>query len=397
MAEKRLFKELKLLIKNHPLLSHPQIVELAPENEENSIFKWHAVIAKPTKEDNPYYYNGQWSLDIVADQSYPLKPPKVKFAKLTPINHPNVDINTGEICLDILKSESWSPAWNLEHIVLAILMLIDTPEPDSPFNVDLANLYRSDKDAFESVVQYTIWKHGTLYDGEREASGVKAWAIMAYDISSEEEDIEDDSVEQQDSEEDRVEDREEDREQEREEDKEQEREEDSAEEINSEVQGVASSADGAAGEQLSNSLGSLKIDVDSANDLTRGELPVLASEHVRAAASPSQVEIVQNVGEEVKREFMEKATEVEANSPTLTGASSSLLHAAHESVKKAVSRQVDEICHSQPRHLLPPNRNEINTEKEKGVEEVKERFLRHIDEQVNQVRRFQECQRAVVQ
>lgn len=188
MAEKRLFKELKLLVRNHPLASNNQIVKLAPLDEESSIFEWQAVIAKPKKDDNPYYYNGEWTLDIVADSTYPLKPPKIKFSNKTPINHPNVNIDTGEICLDILKSESWSPAWNLEHLVLAILMLIDNPEPDSPLNVDLANLFRSDKEAFESVVQYTIWKKNTFYEGQREVSGVKSWAILAYQYSSEEED-----------------------------------------------------------------------------------------------------------------------------------------------------------------------------------------------------------------
>lgn len=188
MAEKRLFKELKLLVRNHPLASNNQIVKLAPLDEESSIFEWQAVIAKPKKDDNPYYYNGEWTLDIVADSAYPLKPPKIKFSNKTPINHPNVNIDTGEICLDILKSESWSPAWNLEHLVLAILMLIDNPEPDSPLNVDLANLFRSDKEAFESVVQYTIWKKNTFYEGQREVSGVKSWAILAYQYSSEEED-----------------------------------------------------------------------------------------------------------------------------------------------------------------------------------------------------------------
>lgn len=188
MAEKRLFKEFKLLVRNHPLASNNQIVKLAPLDEESSIFEWQAVIAKPNKDDNPYYYNGEWTLDIVADSTYPLKPPTIKFSKKTPINHPNVNIDTGEICLDILKSESWSPAWNLEHLVLAILMLIDNPEPDSPLNVDLANLFRSDKEAFESVVQYTIWKKNTFYEGQREVSGVKTWAILAYQYSSEEED-----------------------------------------------------------------------------------------------------------------------------------------------------------------------------------------------------------------
>lgn len=381
MAEKRLFKELKQLVKNHPLQTHSQIVELSPENEETSIFEWKAVIAKPTRDDSPYYYNGQWTLDIVADLSYPIKPPKVKFNKETPINHPNVDLKTGEICLDILKDESWSPAWNLEYILVAILMLIDTPEPDSPFNVDLANLFRSDKDAFESVVQYTIWKYGTFYEGDKEKSGVKTWSILAYDISSEEEDNEE--------------------EEEDEEEKEDEVEDESLEKSSEFVFHIPHSHEETeyANETNDGPVNTTResetfqsVSTSSTNSQSGS---ISAPVRPPTSTTASQTRIIQDVGEEVKREFIQKATEVDAMSPNLTGSSS--LNAAHESVAKAVSRQVEEICHSPPNSEVEPRHRNSETEKETSVEEVKERFLRNIDEQVNQVRKFQECQRAVVQ
>lgn len=188
MAEKRLFKELKQLRKTPASVTNPQIVDLSPVDEEGSIMDWTAVIAKPNRNDSPYYYNGQWTLEISAGASYPIQPPTIKFSRRTPINHPNINVQTGEICLDILKSELWSPAWNLEHLVGAVLLLLDDPEPDSPLNVDLANLFRSDKAAFELLVQYTMWQHSTFYDGAKELSGVKTLEILAYDVSSEEED-----------------------------------------------------------------------------------------------------------------------------------------------------------------------------------------------------------------
>lgn len=173
MAEKRLLTEFKKLVQNPPRLSNSQILSLEPVDAEKSIFSWVAEIAKPSVKDNSYYYNGKWTLDITADSTYPFRPPTIRFNKKTPINHPNVNLKTGEICLDILKDDSWSPAWNLESLVGAILMLIDEPEPDSPLNVDLANLFRFDKEAFESMVQYTMWKHGTLCDGPSDPLGAK--------------------------------------------------------------------------------------------------------------------------------------------------------------------------------------------------------------------------------
>lgn len=170
MAEKRLFKELNQLAKNPPHTSNPQILSLGPADPDD-IFYWHAEIAKPSKADSPYYYSGRWRLNIKPGHTYPSTPPAVSFDRSTPINHPNVNIETGEICLDILKSEHWSPAWNLNYLVVAVLLLIDDPEPDSPLNIDSANLFRHDKVAFESVVQYHLWKHGSMEP--RPDNGVK--------------------------------------------------------------------------------------------------------------------------------------------------------------------------------------------------------------------------------
>lgn len=188
MSEKRLLLELKLITKTPPHTQNPQILRLYPTDPDDSLYKWTAIIAKPTKTDSPFYYNGQWKLDIEADSTYPIKPPKIQFSITTPINHPNINIDSGEICLDILRSDGWTPAWNLQSLVGAILMLLDDPEPDSPLNVDLANLYRHDPLAFESVAQYTIWKNLTLYEGEKDPSGVRSTLILAYECSHEEED-----------------------------------------------------------------------------------------------------------------------------------------------------------------------------------------------------------------
>lgn len=171
MAEKRLFKEYNQYQKQLPQLNNDQIVSLSPVSPDKNILLWEATIAKPGKPDSPYYYGGQWKLSISVPTSYPIDPPVIKF--VTPIVHPNINLTTGEICLDILKKESWSPAWNLEHLVVAILMLLDQPEPDSPLNIDAANLYRQDKVAYESIVQFNMWKHHCFKSAVRNISGVR--------------------------------------------------------------------------------------------------------------------------------------------------------------------------------------------------------------------------------
>lgn len=339
MAEKRLFKELKQLVAHHPLQANRQIVQLGPVDEENSIFKWLATIAKPSRDDNPYYYNGQWKLDIVADRSYPIQPPKISFSKLTPINHPNVNVDTGEICLDILKSDAWSPAWNLEHLVLAILMLIDSPEPDSPLNVDLANLFRHDKQAFELVVQYTMWKKNTLYEGTSDISGVKTWSILAYDISGEEED---DELEEKSE-----------------------------------------------GSENGESHGRNSRRISRHNSNLSRQRTAESCEHT-PVSTLSNVDIIQSLGEEVKNELIKKATEVEARSPVPQSPPAAA--ATHEKVRENVSKQVDEIFLNSARNRNTPKAKESD----KVVEKVEEQFLRHIDDQVNEIRKLHEHQRTVV-
>lgn len=60
---------------------------------------------------------------------------------------------TGEICLDVLQTQ-WSPAWTLHSACTAVLALLDAPAPESPLNVDAANLLRTgDAVAYRSLCQ----------------------------------------------------------------------------------------------------------------------------------------------------------------------------------------------------------------------------------------------------
>lgn len=60
-------------------------------------------------------------------------PPRISF--VTPVFHPNVLWRTGEICLDILKS-NWTPTWDLQGACRAIQALLADPAADSPLNCD---------------------------------------------------------------------------------------------------------------------------------------------------------------------------------------------------------------------------------------------------------------------
>ncbi|CEG64398.1 Putative Peroxin-4 [Rhizopus microsporus] len=144
-VSKRLLKELREIDKE--AASHPQIIELSPISDDD-LLHWKAIIAG--LPDTPYE-GGQFELSIKIPSNYPIHPPNIRF--VTTICHPNIHFKTGEICLDILKTD-WSPAWTLRSTVLAITLLLTNPEPSSPLNCDAANLLRcNDKLGYESLIR----------------------------------------------------------------------------------------------------------------------------------------------------------------------------------------------------------------------------------------------------
>jgi peroxin-4 len=106
---------------------------------------------------------GRWLLDIHIPNAYPLSPPSIRF--VTPICHPNVDFKTGEICLDLLKS-SWTPAYTISTTMTSIHQLLTSAEPDSPLNVDVAQLFRiGDEIGAQSLIRF--YTETERYNGRR--------------------------------------------------------------------------------------------------------------------------------------------------------------------------------------------------------------------------------------
>jgi peroxin-4 len=90
-----------------------------------------------------------------------LHPPKVTFA--TPVVHANVDLRTGEVCLDLLK-DAWTPAYSVLECVRAVRLLLACPAPDSPLNVDAAALMRAG-DAVGARRLVELWCEEERFEG----------------------------------------------------------------------------------------------------------------------------------------------------------------------------------------------------------------------------------------
>ena len=105
----------------------------------------------PLAGDTPFE-DGTFKLLLTFDESYPNKPPSVKF--LSRMFHPNVYAN-GELCLDILQNR-WSPTYDVAAILTSIQSLLHDPNPNSPANAEAAQLYRENMKEYVRRVKATV-------------------------------------------------------------------------------------------------------------------------------------------------------------------------------------------------------------------------------------------------
>ena len=155
---KRLTQEFKTLSSSPT--SPPALAALSPCTDTD-LLHWRAILLGPPSSP---YSHGRWLLSLDVPINYPLAPPHITF--LTSCYHPNVHFSTGEICLDLLRKDAWSPAFTLVSALEAVQGLLRWPEEgvDSPLNVDLAALMRSgDRVAWEGMVRF--WCEERTWEG----------------------------------------------------------------------------------------------------------------------------------------------------------------------------------------------------------------------------------------
>lgn len=104
------------------------------------------------------YYGKKWKIIIEFSKEYPYKSPSVGF--INKIYHPNIDFNSGSVCLDVLNQE-WTPIYNLCHIFEVLLpQLLLYPNPEDPLNLDAAKLMKRDLIEYNNVVSLYVEKYG---------------------------------------------------------------------------------------------------------------------------------------------------------------------------------------------------------------------------------------------
>ncbi|KAL2113727.1 hypothetical protein VUR80DRAFT_2696 [Thermomyces stellatus] len=112
---------------------------------DGNLLSWTATISGP--DDTPYA-GLSLKLTLSFPANYPYAPPTVLFK--TPIYHPNFDFS-GRICLDILK-DKWTPAYNIQTVLLSLQSLLGEPNNASPLNGEAAELWDKDREEFKRKV-----------------------------------------------------------------------------------------------------------------------------------------------------------------------------------------------------------------------------------------------------
>ncbi|KAF9070406.1 ubiquitin-conjugating enzyme E2 [Rhodocollybia butyracea] len=134
---KRLGNELMTL-----MMSSSPGISAFPKSDSN-LFDWVGTIEGAS---GTVYAGLTFRISIHFPPNYPYIAPTIKFE--TPCFHPNVDIGTGTICLDILQ-DKWSAVYSVQTILISLQSLLGEPNNASPLNSDAAAIWNN-QEAFKT-------------------------------------------------------------------------------------------------------------------------------------------------------------------------------------------------------------------------------------------------------
>ncbi|XP_041956466.1 uncharacterized protein LOC121715137 isoform X1 [Alosa sapidissima] len=160
--DRRIMEELKSLhCDPHPYCS------VFPSDTDFTF--WKILMQGPPETP---YENGVFELYCQFGDSYPVKPPLVRF--ITPMYHCNIN-NVGRICHNIFD-RNYSANITMREILNAVYGLLIAPEPDDPLDSVLAEEFMLNPDTYKEEAQKNteVAAKTTMYDMEKKLLGSDA-------------------------------------------------------------------------------------------------------------------------------------------------------------------------------------------------------------------------------
>ena len=131
-----------------------------PDSDSPDVKHWQITLIPPKGTD---YEGGYFKIEVKFDETYPDKPPKMKF--VTKIYHCNISEIDGHICLNSLK-DSWKPTMTIEDILKHIVILLYKQNPEDPLNSDAAKVYLKSEKEFKEIVAKKTEEFANINDFE---------------------------------------------------------------------------------------------------------------------------------------------------------------------------------------------------------------------------------------
>ena len=93
-----------------------------------------------------YYGGGRFQIKVQFPREYPNKKPQVQFS--TSIYHPNVETDTGKMCLRGL--DSWAAGCKVRSVLDEIKLRIEQPNFEDAVEKGIGQEYKTNRSAFEA-------------------------------------------------------------------------------------------------------------------------------------------------------------------------------------------------------------------------------------------------------
>lgn len=130
----------------------------------NDYFKWRCIAPGPKDTE---YYGAFLPIELHFPGNFPNDPPQMYIK--CPIWHPNIEYDTGKVCMAILHearddphnayekfTDKWSPNVTIESIFIILMYILQNPTTNSPFNPFANGDYIKQRDVYNQKVKKCV-------------------------------------------------------------------------------------------------------------------------------------------------------------------------------------------------------------------------------------------------